>query len=73
MAETITSVPANGNSPAANPPSSEVYAVFGAEPEVQAYAMAKYSRSSLSMGSVAARLAISANSAGGVAGLSGPR
>jgi len=49
MAETITSVPANGNSPAANSPSSEVYAVFGAEPEVQAYAMAKYSRSSLSM------------------------
>ena len=28
---------------------SEVYAVFGAEPEVQAYAMAKYSRSALSM------------------------
>src|SRR5437879_4189429 len=49
MAETITSVPANGNSPSANAPSSEVYAVFGAEPEVQAYAMAKYSRSSLSM------------------------
>jgi len=33
----------------ANSPSSEVYAVFGAEPEVQAYAMAKYSRSALSM------------------------
>jgi thymidylate synthase ThyX len=49
MAETITSVPANGSSPAANSASSEVYAVFGAEPEVQAYAMAKYSRSSLSM------------------------
>ena len=49
MAETITSVPANGNSSPANSPSSEVYAVFGAEPEVQAYAMAKYSRSSLSM------------------------
>src|SRR3954466_7967558 len=28
---------------------TEVYAVFGADPEVQAYAMAKYSRSSLSM------------------------
>ena len=27
----------------------EVYAVYGAEPEVQAYAMAKYSRSALSM------------------------
>jgi thymidylate synthase ThyX len=35
----------------ANPsePSAEVYAVFGAEPEVLAYAMAKYSRSALSM------------------------
>jgi thymidylate synthase ThyX len=30
-------------------PSVEVYAVYGVEPEVQAYAMAKYSRSSLSM------------------------
>jgi thymidylate synthase ThyX len=30
-------------------PSTEVYAVFGVEPEIQAYAMAKYSRSSLSM------------------------
>jgi thymidylate synthase ThyX len=30
-------------------PSVEVYAVFGAEPEIQAYAMAKYSRSALSM------------------------
>jgi thymidylate synthase ThyX len=29
--------------------STAVYAIFGAEPEVQAYAMAKYSRSSLSM------------------------
>jgi thymidylate synthase ThyX len=49
MAETITSAPVNGNSSSPNSPSSEVYAVFGAEPEVQAYAMAKYSRSSLSM------------------------
>src|SRR6202048_2363153 len=50
MADAVsTSAPANGNSPAASSPSSEVYAVFGAEPEVQAYAMAKYSRSSLSM------------------------
>ncbi len=39
---------ANGNhSPDA--PSVEVYAVYGVEPEVQAYAMAKYSRSALSM------------------------
>jgi thymidylate synthase ThyX len=30
-------------------PSVEVYAVHGAEPEIQAYAMAKYSRSTLSM------------------------
>src|SRR4249920_3083672 len=30
-------------------PAVEVYAVYGVEPEVQAYAMAKYSRSSLSM------------------------
>src|SRR5579862_5892193 len=28
---------------------TEVFAVYGAEPEVQAYAMAKYSRSALSM------------------------
>src|SRR6202795_1303818 len=30
-------------------PSTEVFAVYGVEPEIQAYAMAKYSRSSLSM------------------------
>src|SRR5580658_9053268 len=37
-------------SPAKNPePSTEVFAVYGVEPEIQAYAMAKYSRSSLSM------------------------
>jgi thymidylate synthase ThyX len=49
MAEiTPTAVPANGNTPA-TATSSEVYAVFGAEPEIQAYAMAKYSRSALSM------------------------
>src|SRR5204862_6164852 len=35
--------------PSAGSPSTEVYAIFGAEPEIQAYAMAKYSRSSLSM------------------------
>src|SRR5207302_4466967 len=40
---------------AINPPESEsaptvnVFAIHGAEPEVQAYAMAKYSRSALSM------------------------
>ncbi len=48
MAEASSSS-TKGNSLSANAPSSEVYAVFGAEPEVQAYAMAKYSRSALSM------------------------
>jgi thymidylate synthase ThyX len=45
----LKSSPANGSDPAVHLPSTEVYAIFGAEPEVQAYAMAKYSRSSLSM------------------------
>jgi thymidylate synthase ThyX len=36
-----------GASPTEAP--AEVYAVFGVEPEIQAYAMAKYSRSALSM------------------------
>ncbi|MGA8310103.1 MAG: alternative thymidylate synthase, partial [Terriglobales bacterium] len=37
--------------PASEPatPEVEVYAVYGVEPEIQAYAMAKYSRSALSM------------------------
>jgi thymidylate synthase ThyX len=49
MAEVLSpSAPANGSAPATTT-SSEVFAVFGAEPEIQAYAMAKYSRSSLSM------------------------
>ena len=39
----------NGNSASPDAPAVEVYAVYGAEPEIQAYAMAKYSRSSLSM------------------------
>ena len=33
----------------AGEPPTEVFAVFGVEPEIQAYAMAKYSRSALSM------------------------
>ena len=45
--ETIN--PANGNPGLSDEPSVEVYAVYGAEPEIQAYAMAKYSRSALSM------------------------
>src|SRR6266571_7687237 len=50
MADTASaSVPANGNAPSASSPSTEVFAIHGAEPEVQAYAMAKYSRSALSM------------------------
>jgi len=39
----------NGDRAASESPSVEVYAVYGVEPEVQAYAMAKYSRSALSM------------------------
>jgi thymidylate synthase ThyX len=45
----LESAPKNGTNPAGNLPATEVYAVFGAEPEVQAYAMAKYSRSALSL------------------------
>lgn len=45
----LKSSPTNGNNPHPDSPATEVYAIFGAEPEVQAYAMAKYSRSSLSM------------------------
>ena len=39
----------NGNQNSTTESGIEVYAVYGAEPEVQAYAMAKYSRSALSM------------------------
>jgi thymidylate synthase ThyX len=39
----------NRNGSSLDGPAIEVYAVHGAEPEVQAYAMAKYSRSALSM------------------------
>jgi thymidylate synthase ThyX len=39
----------NGDHPAGHETSTEVYAVHGADPEVQAYGMAKYSRSALSM------------------------
>jgi thymidylate synthase ThyX len=39
----------NGNKAVPDAPSVEVYAVYGVEPEIQAYAMAKYSRSALSM------------------------
>ena len=45
----ITPSPVNGGESTSNAPSVEVFAVYGVEPEVQAYAMAKYSRSALSM------------------------
>src|SRR3979411_52638 len=41
--------PALVEKPQAEAPSTEVFAVYGVEPEIQAYAMAKYSSSSLSM------------------------
>ncbi len=48
MAELMTkTLPKQRSS--ADTPSVEVFAVYGVEPEVQAYAMAKYSRSALSM------------------------
>jgi thymidylate synthase ThyX len=49
MPEVTNTASANGSHPSSDVPSVEVYAVYGVEPEVQAYAMAKYSRSSLSM------------------------
>jgi thymidylate synthase ThyX len=51
MSETIAAdpMPQEPVSTPANEPSVEVFAVYGVEPEIQAYAMAKYSRSSLSM------------------------
>src|SRR5438874_6302420 len=50
MPESLSATtPVNGGAPSNHSPSTEVYAIFGAEPEVQAYAMAKYSRSALSM------------------------
>src|SRR5579864_6236025 len=47
----VTTTPESGSVSATSSeaPSVEVYAVYGAEPEIQAYAMAKYSRSALSM------------------------
>src|SRR5712692_8654051 len=41
--------PASNTSSSPEVPCVEVYAVYGVEPEIQAYAMAKYSRSALSM------------------------
>jgi thymidylate synthase ThyX len=56
MSEVISNEPAtshpNSKHPTSIPgsePAVEVFAVYGVEPEIQAYAMARYSRSSLSM------------------------
>jgi thymidylate synthase ThyX len=53
MSETLSPAPAQKNEKEAekvpSAPSTNVFAVYGVEPEVQAYAMAKYSRSALSM------------------------
>src|SRR5271168_1333304 len=49
MAQSEVAPPASAASPEAPRNLTEVYAVHGADPEVLAYAMAKYSRSSLSM------------------------
>ncbi|MFZ3263342.1 MAG: FAD-dependent thymidylate synthase [Terriglobales bacterium] len=51
MSEVISSEPTTSQPVSSSPagPSLEVFAVYGVEPEIQAYAMAKYSRSSLSM------------------------
>src|SRR6266568_2922701 len=46
---TATSRIGNPTTPSTEVPAVEVFAVYGVEPEIQAYAMAKYSRSSLSM------------------------
>jgi thymidylate synthase ThyX len=48
MSEVISTGPATSH-PVPPETSVEVFAVYGVEPEIQAYAMAKYSRSSLSM------------------------
>src|SRR6516164_9414778 len=49
MSLSYKSHPDNGSFPTDPVHSTEVYAVHGADPEVQAYGMAKYSRSSLSL------------------------
>ncbi|MFY9561100.1 MAG: FAD-dependent thymidylate synthase [Terriglobales bacterium] len=51
MSDAILSEPATLNDSSNNEhgPAVEVFAVYGVEPEIQAYAMAKYSRSALSM------------------------
>src|SRR5262245_31269389 len=45
----VTAAPISSTMDPSCEPVVEVFAVYGAEPEIQAYAMAKYSRSALSM------------------------
>src|SRR6266576_6994581 len=45
----VTPSSANSDNGTQDAPAVEVFAVYGVEPEVQAYGMAKYSRSALSM------------------------
>src|SRR5437762_9510587 len=45
----VTPSSVTSDSGSVDTPTVEVFAVYGVEPEVQAYAMAKYSRSALSM------------------------
>src|SRR5215831_6134248 len=45
----VTAAPISSTMDPSCEPGVEVFAVYGAEPEIQAYAMAKYSRSALSM------------------------
>src|ERR1700751_89019 len=51
MSEVISTEPMPSHSMSTSAPETavEVFAVYGVEPEIQAYAMAKYSRSALSM------------------------
>ena len=56
MSEVISNEPTTSHPDSKHPASTpgsetsvEVFAVYGVEPEIQAYAMAKYSRSALSM------------------------
>src|SRR5262245_49773249 len=49
MPDVVTAPSPETKAPTGGSPETEVFAVYGVEPEVQAYAMAKYSRSALSM------------------------
>src|SRR5882672_9462626 len=49
MSDVITKPEPHKVAPSKDAPAVEVFAVYGVEPEIQAYAMAKYSRSALSM------------------------